>query len=88
MAGKKDQALVVVLTDMTPTQAGKILDKVVRAKAGEAPLARGTAVVGPKNAVGKMLADGREKLQLGAQKEKEAQNGRTRQLTYLRAKGG
>lgn len=41
MAGKKDNAMVMILTDMTDNQAAQMLKETVKAKKKYAPNARG-----------------------------------------------
>ena len=58
MAGKKDNTMVLVLTDMTDNQAAQMLKEVVKAKKKYAPNARGTAACGKRSDVGNLLQSG------------------------------
>lgn len=63
MAGKKDNTMVLVLTDMTDNQAAQMLIKeVVKAKKKYAPNARGTAACGKRSDVGNLLQSGIRKV--------------------------
>ena len=48
MAGKKDNAVVMVLTDITNAQAAQVAKEVIRIKNKHAPLGRGTIATGKK----------------------------------------
>ena len=62
MAGKKDNKMVLVLTDMTDNQAAQMLKEVVKAKKKYAPNARGTAACGKRSDVGNLLQSGIRKV--------------------------
>jgi hypothetical protein len=87
MDGKKDSAVVVVITNVTQKQATDILGDVVLAKSKRAPLSRGTAVTGNRKDVSKMLGDGRDKLTLGPSTGKGGKDGNAKQLSPGRAAG-
>lgn len=59
MAGKKDNAVVMVLTNVTSTQAAQVAKEVFRTKSKIAPLGRGTIAVGKKQDVGVLIQEGR-----------------------------
>lgn len=64
MAGKKDNAVVMVLTEVTNTQAAQVAKEVIRIKNKVAPLGRGTIATGKKQDVGKLIQKGhQDKLQ-------------------------
>lgn len=55
MAGKKDKAVVAVISGLTPTQAANIHKDIVKAKQKHAPNGRGTSSIGPMESIGNML---------------------------------
>ena len=61
MAGKRDHAVVVVITNLTKTQATDIMSDVVKSKNTRAPLGRGIATTGKKSDVSRMLSNGQKK---------------------------
>ena len=58
MAGKKDNAVVMVLTDITTAQAAQVAKEVIRIKNKFAPLGRGTIATGKRQDVGGLLQKG------------------------------
>lgn len=58
MAGKKDNAVVMVLTDVTTAQAAQVAKEVIRIKNKFAPLGRGTIATGKRQDVGGLLQKG------------------------------
>ncbi len=61
MAGKKDQAVVAVITDLTYNQAAQISKDIMKAKAKYAPLGRGTIATGQHSSVGALIQRGIKK---------------------------
>lgn len=73
MAGKKDQAVVVVIDGCTHIQAANIKADIEKSKAKHAPLARATASTGHRDDVGKRLSLQHESVrQLGSSKQNDA----------------
>lgn len=62
MAGKKDNALVAVISDLTKTQAAQMSKEIMKAKAKYAPLGRGTIATGTKSIVGSLIESGRKRI--------------------------
>ncbi|NLV50448.1 MAG: hypothetical protein GXY20_07130 [Clostridiales bacterium] len=60
MAGKKDWAVVAVISDLTSNQSAQISKEIMRAKAKYAPLGRGTTAIGMRNSVGSLLQKGQK----------------------------
>lgn len=60
MAGKKDNAVVMVLTDVTMTQAAQVAKEVIQIKNKFAPLGRGTIATGKRQDVGELLQKGKQ----------------------------
>ncbi len=60
MAGKKDNAVVMVLTDITNAQAAQVAKEVIRIKNKHAPLGRGTIATGKKQDVGTLIQKGKQ----------------------------
>ena len=58
MAGKKDNAVVMVLTNVTTAQAAQVAKEVIQIKNKFAPLGRGTIATGKKQDVGRLLQNG------------------------------
>lgn len=58
MAGKKDRAVVAVISDLTRSQAAQISKDIMRAKDRYAPLGRGTIATGERSAVGSLIQGG------------------------------
>lgn len=82
MAGKKDNAMVIVLTDMTDNQAAQMLKETVKAKKKYAPEARGTMACGKRSDVGGLLQSGMKKVKMIAGRkaeEKGEANGQQKQ---------
>lgn len=55
MAGKKDRAVVAVISGLTPTQAANIHKDIMSAKQKHAPFGRGTSSVGLEEHIGNLL---------------------------------
>ena len=62
MAGKKDQSVVSVISDLTKTQAANILADITKSKSKHAPFGRGTIAQGSIFDVGKLLGSGLKKI--------------------------
>ena len=60
MAGKKDNCVVCVITNLTNNQANTILGEIGKAKNTIAPLGRATAAVTNREGVGGLLQKGIE----------------------------
>lgn len=58
MAGKKDRAVVAVISDLTQNQAAQISKDIMKAKAKYAPNGRGTIASGLKTNVGSLIKGG------------------------------
>jgi hypothetical protein len=58
MAGKKDKAVVAVISGLTDNQAAQITKDILKSKQKNAPLARGTAASGFMSSVGSLCAPG------------------------------
>ena len=58
MAGKKDRAVVAVISDLTQNQAAQISKDIMKAKAKYAPNGRGTIASGSKTNVGSLIQGG------------------------------
>ena len=69
MAGKKDNAMIVVITDMTDSQAAQMLKETVKAKKKYAPNARGTVGCGKNSEVGRLLQNGFQKVKMIAERK-------------------
>lgn len=61
MAGKKDRAVVAVISDLTQNQAAQISKDIMRAKAKYAPLGRGTIATGERTSIGALIQSGFKK---------------------------
>ncbi len=61
MAGKKDNAVVAVISDLTDEQASQMTKEIMKAKKKYAPNGRGTIASGKKQDVGGMLQAGKRK---------------------------
>ena len=61
MAGKKDRAVVAVISDLTRSQAAQISKDIIRAKDKHAPLGRGTIATGERSTVGPLIQGGIKK---------------------------
>lgn len=62
MSGKKKNALVAVISDLTDSQAAQLLKDIVSAKQKHAPLSRGTVATGLKENVGSLIQKGTKKI--------------------------
>ncbi len=62
MAGKKENAVVAVITGLTSNQAAQISREIMRAKEKHAPLGRGTIASGKHSSVGALLQKGIKKI--------------------------
>ena len=71
MAGKKDNAMVIVLTELTDNQAAHMLKETVKAKKKYAPNARGTMACGKRTDVGGLLQSGIKKVRMIAEHKPE-----------------
>lgn len=60
MAGKKDRAVVAVISELTQNQAAQISKDIMKAKC--APLGRGTIASGQKSNVGSLIQGGIRKM--------------------------
>lgn len=69
MPGKKDNAMVMILTDMTDNQAAQMLKETVKAKKKYAPNARGTIGCGKHSDVGGLLQNGFKKVKMIAERK-------------------
>lgn len=58
MAGKKDNVIVAVISDLTREQAGQIMKDIMKSKGAHAPTGRGTIATGKKEDVGKLIQQG------------------------------
>ena len=58
MAGSKDNAVVAVISELTPSQAAKLSSVIMKEKDKIAPLSRGTMAVGKHSRVGALLQKG------------------------------
>lgn len=61
MAGKKDRAVVAVISDLTRSQTAQISKEIMRAKDRHAPLGRGTIATGERSTVGSLIQGGIKK---------------------------
>lgn len=62
MAGKKDNALVAVISDLTSTQAAQMSKEIMKAKSKYAPYGRGTVATGINSDVGSLIQSGRKRI--------------------------
>lgn len=62
MAGKKDNAVVAVIGDLTDEQAAQMTKEIMKAKRKYAPYGRGTISSGKKQDIGGLLAKGKRKM--------------------------
>jgi len=62
MAGKKDQAVVAVIGDVTSNQAANIQADILKSKNRHAPNSRGTIAVANKLDIGKTLSTGQKSI--------------------------
>ena len=62
MAGKRNSALVAVITDLTSSQAAQMSKEIMRAKAKYAPHGRGTIASGLKSSVSSLIQSGQKKI--------------------------
>ena len=60
MAGKKDNVVVSVISDLTPRQAAEISKHIMTAKQKYAPKGRGTIATGKKQDVGHLIQNMKE----------------------------
>lgn len=72
MSGKKDHAIVVVMNNLTSTQAANISADIEKSKFRRAPNARGTIVTGQRKDVGVMLEKGQRQTSLNVPQEVKA----------------
>lgn len=62
MAGKKDKAVVVVLSGLTDNQAAQMIKDIMKAKQKNAPLSRGTIASGSMSSVSGLLQNGTKQI--------------------------
>ncbi len=62
MAGKKDQAVVAVISGLTNNQAAQITKDIMKSKQTHAPHARGTASAGLISNIGALLQKGNKRI--------------------------
>ena len=62
MAGKKNQAVVAVISGLTNNQAAQITKDIMKSKQKYAPHARGTATSGFMSNVGSILQKGNKRI--------------------------
>ena len=62
MAGKKDRAVVAVISDLTSSQAAQMSREIMRAKDKYAPSGRGIISSGTKTSVGSLLQRGQKRI--------------------------
>lgn len=62
MAGKKDNAVVAVISGLTSNQASQISRDIMRVKEKYAPLGRGTIASGKHSGVGALLQKGTKRI--------------------------
>lgn len=62
MAGKKDKAVVAVISGLTSNQSAQITKEIMRAKEKYAPQSRGTVASGLLSSVGALLQKGQKRI--------------------------
>lgn len=62
MAGKKDKAVVAVISGLTVNQSAQITKEIMRAKEKFAPKSRGTIASGAISSVGSLLQKGQKRI--------------------------
>ena len=62
MAGRKDKAIVAVISNLTSSQSAQLSKEIMRAKEKYAPLSRGTIASGAINSVGALLHRGHKRI--------------------------
>ena len=62
MAGKKNKAVVAVISGLTDNQAAQITKDIMKSKQKIAPLGRGTIASGPMSSVGGLLQNGTKQI--------------------------
>lgn len=62
MAGKKNKAVVAVISDLTDVQAAKISADIMKIKSKNAPLGRGIVTSGLMTSVGSILQKGTKQI--------------------------
>jgi len=62
MAGKKDNAVVAVISGLTSNQASQISRDIMRSKEKYAPFGRGTIASGKHSGVGALLQKGTKRI--------------------------
>ncbi len=62
MAGKKDKAVVAVISGLTANQSAQITKEIMRAKEKFAPQSRGTIASGALSSVGALLQRGQKRI--------------------------
>ncbi len=58
MAGKKDKAVVAVISGLTDNQAAQITKDILKSKQRNAPFGRGTVASGFMSSIGTLLQNG------------------------------
>lgn len=62
MAGKKDKAVVAVISGLTDNQAAQIMEDIFKSKQRNAPFGRGTVASGFMSSVGTLLQKGNKQI--------------------------
>ena len=62
MAGKKDNAVVAVISGLTSNQAAQISRDIMRSKEKYAPYGRGTIATGKHSGIGALLQKGTKRI--------------------------
>ena len=62
MAGKKDKAVVAVISGLTDNQAAQIAKDIMKSKQRNAPNGRGTVALGFMSSVGSLLQKGTKQI--------------------------
>lgn len=62
MAGKKDKAVVAVISGLTANQSAQITKEIMRAKEKYAPQSRGAIASGALSSVGALLQRGQKRI--------------------------
>jgi len=62
MAGKKNKAVVAVISGLTDNQAAQITKDIMKSKQKNAPLGRGTIASGAGSSIGALLQKGNKRI--------------------------
>ena len=62
MAGKHDQSVVAVISNLTSNQAARLSADIMKSKARITPNARGLITKGPSSMVGSLLQKGQKRI--------------------------